>query len=69
MIGGAPVFGGSGTAAGTLIGTALPVLVQNALNQLHVTPYWQNIATGALTLAAVALFSLRRNGIRGGRNG
>ena len=69
VIGGASVFGGSGTAAGALLGAALLVLVQNALNQLHVTPYWQYIATGALTLAAVALFSLRRNGIRGGSNG
>ncbi len=60
VVGGASVFGGRGTAPGTLLGAALVILMQNALNQLHVSPYWQYVCTGALTLAAVALFSWRR---------
>ena len=62
VVGGASVFGGIGTAAGALLGSLLLILVQNALNQLHVTPYWQYVCTGALTLAAVAAFSRRRKG-------
>jgi ribose transport system ATP-binding protein len=63
VVGGASVFGGRGTAAGALLGATLVILVQNVLNQLHVTPYWQYVCTGTLTLAAVAAFSL------GGRSG
>jgi ribose transport system ATP-binding protein len=65
VVGGASVFGGTGTAAGALLGAVLLILVQNALNQLHVTPYWQYVCTGVLTLAAVAAFSPRRGGGQG----
>jgi ribose transport system ATP-binding protein len=60
VLGGASVFGGRGTALGALAGAVLVILLQNALNQLHVSPYWQYVCTGALTLTAVALFSWRR---------
>ncbi len=59
-VGGASVLGGSGTAVGTLLGAVLVILLQNALNLVHVSAYWQYICTGALTLAAVAAFSWRR---------
>ena len=59
-VGGASVLGGSGTAVGTLLGAVLVILLQNALNLVHVTAYWQYICTGVLTLAAVAAFSWRR---------
>ncbi len=65
VVGGASVFGGRGTAAGTLLGAMLVILLQNALNQLHVSPYWQYVCTGILTLVAVALFSWRRSRIGG----
>ena len=54
------MLGGSGTAVGTLLGAVLVILLQNALNLVHVTAYWQYICTGVLTLAAVAAFSWRR---------
>ncbi len=59
-VGGASVLGGSGTAIGALLGALLVILLQNALNLVHVSAYWQYICTGALTLAAVAAFSWRR---------
>ena len=59
VVGGTPVFGGAGTAAGTALGALLVTLIQNVLNQLHVSAYWQYVWTGALTLAAVSFFALR----------
>lgn len=64
VIGGASVLGGRGTALGTLAGAILVGLMQNALNYLHVSAYYQYVWTGALTLLAVAGFSL---GSRRGR--
>ena len=57
VIGGASVFGGRGTAIGTLAGAILVGLMQNALNHLQVSAYYQYIWTGALTLIAVIVFS------------
>lgn len=58
VIGGTSVFGGRGTLIGTLLGAMLLVLLQDALNQLHVTAYYQYIWTGALLLVAVGLYSI-----------
>jgi ribose transport system ATP-binding protein len=58
VVGGTSVFGGRGTLPGTLFGATLLVMLQNALNQLHVTAYYQYIWTGALLLSAVALYSI-----------
>jgi ribose transport system ATP-binding protein len=53
VVGGASLFGGRGTAVGTLLGAMLIVLMQNVLNQLHVSTYWQYFWTGGLLLLAV----------------
>ncbi len=58
-VGGASVFGGSGTALGTLAGAVLVGVMQNALNYLHVSTYLQYVWTGTLTLIAVAAYSFR----------
>jgi ribose transport system ATP-binding protein len=58
VVGGTSVFGGRGTLVGTLFGATLLVTLQNALNQLHVTAYYQYVWTGALLLLAVALYSI-----------
>jgi ribose transport system ATP-binding protein len=58
VVGGTSIFGGRGTMIGTLLGAVFVVLMQNSLNQLHVTAYYQYIWTGALTLLAVAAFSV-----------
>jgi ribose transport system ATP-binding protein len=59
VVGGTSVFGGRGTLVGTLLGAILLMLLQNVLNELHVTAYYQYIWTGALLLLSVALYSLR----------
>jgi ribose transport system ATP-binding protein len=65
VVGGTPIFGGSGTASGTFVGALLVMLIQNVLNQLHVSAYWQYVWTGALTLVAVCFFALRGDAARG----
>jgi len=61
VVGGTSVFGGRGTVVGTFLGAILLVLLQDALNQLHVTAYYQYIWTGALLLVAVALYSINES--------
>jgi ribose transport system ATP-binding protein len=58
VVGGTSVFGGRGTMIGTFLGAILLVLLQDALNQLHVTAYYQYIWTGTLLLVSVALYSI-----------
>jgi ribose transport system ATP-binding protein len=65
VVGGTSVSGGRGTLVGTLLGVILLMLLQNVLNELHVTAYYQYIWTGALLLLSVALYSVRGYGSRG----
>jgi ribose transport system ATP-binding protein len=60
VVGGASVFGGRGTAIGTLLGAIVVGLMQNALNLMQVSAYYQYIWAGALTLIAVSAHALQR---------
>ncbi|MBF0277062.1 MAG: ATP-binding cassette domain-containing protein [SAR324 cluster bacterium] len=59
VVGGASIFGGRSTAVGTFLGVTLVIFIQNSLNFLHVSAYWQYIWAGGLTLFAVAIYSLQ----------
>ena len=59
VVGGTSVFGGRGTAVGTFLAAVLIMLIQNVLNQVHVSAYWQYVWTGVLTLVAVGIYSVR----------
>jgi ribose transport system ATP-binding protein len=59
VVGGTSIFGGRGTLIGTLMGCILILSMQSALNQLRVSAYYQYIWIGALTLFAVAVYSVR----------
>jgi ribose transport system ATP-binding protein len=59
VVGGTNIFGGRGTAVGTFLAAVLIMLIQNALNQIHVSAYWQYVWTGVLTLVAVGIYSAR----------
>ncbi len=59
VLGGTSIFGGRGTAIGVMVAAVLIMLIQNAMNQLHVSAYWQYVLTGALTLLAVAMYAQR----------
>jgi ribose transport system ATP-binding protein len=59
VVGGVSVFGGRGTAIGVLAGAIAVGVMENALNLMQVSAYYQYIWTGGLTLIAVAGYSLR----------
>lgn len=60
VIGGASLFGGRGLMIGTVIGVFIPVILQNGFVILNISPYWQQIAVGAVLLGAVYLDQMRR---------
>jgi ribose transport system permease protein len=59
VIGGAVLAGGHVSVAGTLLGVAIVMLINNALVLLNVDPFAVQLLLGALILAAVALSRFR----------
>ena len=55
VIGGTPLTGGVGRIWGTVIGALTIGVLSNGLNILGVEPYWQEIITGIVLVAAVFL--------------
>lgn len=55
VIGGASLFGGEGSILGTVLGTTLLGLILNGLILLGISAYWQQMFSGAIIIAAVAL--------------
>lgn len=53
LIGGTSFEGGVGTIEGTVIGALIIILLQNAMNLLGISPYWQGLATGLVIIIAV----------------
>jgi ribose transport system permease protein len=60
VLGGTSLFGGIGTIAGTVVGVFIPVVLQNGFVVTGVQPFWQQVAVGAVLVAAVYLDQLRR---------
>lgn len=63
VVGGTSIFGGRGTLLGALMGSILIIETQNALNQLHVSAYYQYIWIGILTLLAVVIYTIREGNV------
>lgn len=63
VVGGVSVFGGRGTLIGALMGAVIVMGIQNVLNLLHVSSYYQYVWIGILTLAGVAAYSVDWRGI------
>lgn len=60
IIGGASFFGGRGTVLGALIGAMIIGVLQNGLNLLGVSTFWQLIVSGIIIAVAVELDVIRR---------
>lgn len=60
IIGGAALFGGSGTMLGTLVGVFLIGVLQNVLILAQVSSFWQTVIIGVVIIVAVALDSAVR---------
>lgn len=58
VIGGVNIFGGSGTIPGVLLGSLLLGIVVNALNLVHISPFWKLAVQGLIILAAVVTDAL-----------
>lgn len=59
VLGGASIFGGRGSAAGTVLGTLLLVLISNSLILLGVATTWQRVVVGLVLILATAATALR----------
>lgn len=61
VIGGTSLSGGRGSMWGAMVGTVLMTVINNGLNLLNVSPYYQGLFVGGLILAAVALDRGKQN--------
>ena len=64
VIGGASLAGGQGSVFGSLVGALMMTMVANGCTKLGLPNWVQEIATGAIIIAAAALDRLRHR--RGG---
>lgn len=55
VLGGASLSGGKGTVFGTLFGALIMGIINNGLNLLNVSPFYQQAVKGSIILAAVLL--------------
>jgi ribose transport system permease protein len=66
VIGGASMFGGSGTIAGTIAGALVIAVIQYGLVFINVEPFWQFIAVGIVIIISVFVDQTQRR-LMGGR--
>jgi len=60
VIGGTSLSGGIGTIPGTLIGALIMGTLNNAMDILGVSPYWQQVFKGVIIVCAVVLDQRRK---------
>lgn len=62
VIGGTSLFGGRGTMLGTIVGVLIIGVINNGLNLLNVSSYWQQIIKGLIIAGAVILDQRTKRG-------
>lgn len=60
VIGGTSLSGGIGTIPGTVIGALIMGILNNAMDLLGVSAYWQQVFKGAIIVGAVILDQKRK---------
>ena len=72
VVGGTSLFGGRASIAGSLAGVLLLSMMINALVTLRIEFFWQSVASGAVIIIAVALYTWLqkkdRDGVSGANN-
>jgi ribose/xylose/arabinose/galactoside ABC-type transport system permease subunit len=63
VLGGTPLTGGKASIPGTLLGSLLVAVINNGLNLLNVSVFYQNVTLGLLLLGALTLEALAAHGI------
>lgn len=58
VIGGTPMHGGKAKVIGTLFGVALIGIINNMLNLLNISSYWQWVCKGIIIIVAIVLDSM-----------
>jgi len=66
VIGGASLFGGSGTVVGTIIGALIIAVIQYGLVFVNVEPFWQFVAVGVVIVISVLVDQSQRR-VAGGK--
>ena len=69
VIGGASLFGGSGTVVGTVIGALIIAVIQYGLVFVNVEPFWQFVAVGVVIIISVLVDQIQKQVAREGANG
>ena len=59
VIGGTSLQGGIGTIGGTVVGTLIIAVMNNGLDLMGVSSYWQQILKGLIIIGAVVIDSMR----------
>ncbi len=59
VIGGTSLTGGRGSVWGSLVGALLIAVINNGMNLLGISPYYQELARGVIIIAAVYIDRLR----------
>lgn len=60
VIGGASLFGGSGTIIGTVIGALIIAVIQYGLVFVNVEPFWQFVAVGVVIIISVLVDQIQK---------
>lgn len=60
VIGGASLFGGTGTALGAALGAIMITVIQNGVNLIGINSFWQGSVTGLVILVAVLIDRLTK---------
>ncbi len=55
VVGGTSLFGGKGSVLGTLVGALIMGVLNNGLNLLNISSYWQPVVKGGVILLAVLI--------------
>jgi ribose transport system permease protein len=69
VIGGASLYGGSGSIPRTAVGVLIPAVLANGFIIVGVEPYWQGFAIGAVLIVAVSVDQARRRRLTAGGAG
>lgn len=60
VMGGTSLLGGSGSVARAMIGCAVVAVINNGMNLMHISSYWQKVVLGAIILMAVVMDMLQK---------